>query len=44
MRSLPFKIAAFAALVEDLVGYHVDVVSDRGRADDDPVIAEALAL
>ena len=39
-----FKIAAFAALVEDLVGYPVDVVSDYGRNDNDPVIAEALAL
>lgn len=39
-----FKMAAFAALVEDLVGYHVDVVSDYGRDDSDPVIAEALAL
>ena len=39
-----FKIAAFAALVEDLVGYDVDVVSDYGRDDSDPVIAEALAL
>ena len=39
-----FKIAAFAALVEDLVGYRVDVVSDYGRDESDPVIAEALAL
>ena len=39
-----FKMAAFAALVEDLVGYPVDVVSDYGRTEDDRVLVEALAL
>ena len=39
-----FKMAAFAALVDDLVGYPVDVVSDYGRTDDDWVVVEALAL
>jgi len=39
-----FDLIAFGAHVEDLTGYPVDVVSDRGRAGDDPVLAEALAL
>ncbi|MHB1783998.1 MAG: helix-turn-helix domain-containing protein [Acidimicrobiales bacterium] len=39
-----FKIAAFAALVEDVVGYPVDVVSDYERDEDDRVLIEALAL
>ena len=43
-RASLFDLIAFGVYVEDLTSYHVDVVSDSGRTEDDPVIAEALAL
>ncbi len=39
-----YNLTAFALLVEELTGYPVDVVSDRGRAPGDVIVAEALAL
>lgn len=39
-----YNLTEFALLVEDLTGYPVDVVSDRGRAPDDVILAEAMAL
>lgn len=39
-----FDVIAFGVHAEELIGYHVDVVSDRNRSEDDPVLAEALAL
>lgn len=37
-------LAAFAAEVEDILGYEVDVTSDRGLPADSPILREALAL
>ncbi len=39
-----FDLIAFGVRAEELTGYHVDVVSDRGWAENDPVVAEALAV
>jgi predicted nucleotidyltransferase len=39
-----FDLAGFAEFVEELTGYHVDVVSDRGRNADDPIVVESLAV
>ena len=39
-----FDLIAFGVHVEELTGYHVDVVSDRNRSEDDPVISDACAL
>lgn len=43
-RASLFDLFRLAIRSEELTGYHVDVVSDRGRAEDDPVVAEALTL
>ena len=39
-----YDLTEFALLVEDLTGYPVDVVSDRGRAPGDVILAEAMTL
>lgn len=39
-----FDLIAFGVHVEELTGYHVDVVSDRNRTENDPVIAGALVV
>ncbi|MDH2902386.1 MAG: helix-turn-helix domain-containing protein [Actinomycetota bacterium] len=39
-----YDLTEFAMLVEKVTGYRVDVVSDRGRAPSDVIVAEALAL
>jgi hypothetical protein len=39
-----YDLTEFAMLVEKLTGYGVDVVSDRGRAPRDIIVAEARAL
>jgi predicted nucleotidyltransferase len=39
-----YNLTEFALLVEDLTGYPVDVVSDRGRAPGDVILAEAMTL
>jgi predicted nucleotidyltransferase len=39
-----YDLTEFAMLVEKVTGYRVDVVSDRGRALNDVIVAEALAL
>jgi uncharacterized protein len=39
-----YDMTEFALLVEQITGYHVDVVSDRGRAPNDVIMAEAMAL
>ena len=39
-----YDMTEFAMLVEQVTGYDVDVVSDRGRTSDDAILAEALSL
>jgi uncharacterized protein len=39
-----YDLTDFAMQVEKVTGYHVDVVSDRGRARSDAIVAEALSL
>ena len=39
-----YDMTEFAMLVEQVTGYDVDVVSDRGRKSDDIILAEALSL
>lgn len=39
-----FDLIAFGVRAGELTGYHVDVVSDRNRSEDDPVLADALAI
>lgn len=37
-------LSGYALDVEELTGYRVDIVSDRGRGDDDPVLVDAKPL
>lgn len=37
-------LAAFAAAAEDLLGYEVDVTSDRGLPADSPILRDARVL
>ena len=39
-----YDMTEFAMLVEQMTGYDVDVVSDRGRTPSDTILAEALSL
>ncbi len=39
-----YDLTEFALLVEELTGYPVDVVSDRGRGPGDVIVTEAMAL
>jgi len=39
-----YDMTEFAMLVEQITGYDVDVVSDRGRTPSDTILAEALSL
>jgi predicted nucleotidyltransferase/DNA-binding XRE family transcriptional regulator len=39
-----FDLADLTTALEDLTGLHVDVVSDRGLRDADPILAEARPL
>jgi predicted nucleotidyltransferase len=39
-----YDMTEFAMLVEQITGYDVDVVSDRGRTPGDAILAEALGL
>lgn len=39
-----YDMTEFAMLVEEITGYDVDVVSDRGRTPSDAIFAEALSL
>ena len=39
-----YDMTEFAILVEQITGYDVDVLSDRGRQPSDTILAEALSL
>jgi predicted nucleotidyltransferase len=39
-----YDLTKFAMQVEELTGYPVDVVSDRGRASGDVIVTEARVL